>query len=323
MDNRLPARPVPAILPPALPARPVEPLEVPVIHGDTQSSEATSPAFGTPQLDTSTVPIPAQDSDTTVDTSEVNAAPSIEPASAALSERAQAFLERQGQMRFPADDVAFTNELFGEAFTVAQANNAADNFAREGVPLALPALDIRADQVADNASQHSSDSDESTDDDFAAGGAGAARRAANNIAPADLAAIDAAEVEEEMIFLEADLMGILEAIGLLGPVIALIQNAALITLLMITLLAAAVWAPLMLGKTFSAVSPSFILLQPVTDLLTPRQTLIGCYYYLSTSFALPLILSPDTSFELSNWLGILPKKRNLIRRPLSKACHAI
>ena len=81
----------------------------------------------------------------------------------------------------------------------------------------------------------------------------AADRAVGGIAPDDQAAIDALRDEEEM-FWEADLEGIMEAVGLRGPLVALLQNVGLMTLLVTSLLAVAVWMPLMLGKTVVAVS---------------------------------------------------------------------
>ena len=80
----------------------------------------------------------------------------------------------------------------------------------------------------------------------------AADRAIGGIAPDEQAAIDALRDEEEM-FWEADLEGIMEAVGLRGPLIALLQNVGLMTLLVTSLLAVAVWMPLMLGKTVVAV----------------------------------------------------------------------
>ena len=162
-----------------------------------------------------------------------------------LSEAAQAFIDRQRQMTNTAAEDALIDrineQVYGEQGPEGQASSAA---------LALPRPDVRADVADDRASQHSSDSDDSLDHGHPAG----QPRRPGDIAAADLAAIDAAEAEEDVIFLEADLFGIFEAIGLLGPIIALVQNAALMTLLIITLLAAAIWAPLMLGKTISAVS---------------------------------------------------------------------
>lgn len=56
------------------------------------------------------------------------------------------------------------------------------------------------------------------------------------------------------LFFEADMHGILEAVGIQGPIIALLQNVALVSLLIACLLVVAVWIPLMTGKTIAAVS---------------------------------------------------------------------
>lgn len=56
------------------------------------------------------------------------------------------------------------------------------------------------------------------------------------------------------LFFEADLQGILEAVGIQGPILALLQNVALVSLLIACLLVVAVWLPLMFGKTIAAVS---------------------------------------------------------------------
>lgn len=60
------------------------------------------------------------------------------------------------------------------------------------------------------------------------------------------------------LFFEADLQGILEAIGINGPILALLQNVALVSLLISCLLVCAVWVPLMFGKTIAAVSGKMI-----------------------------------------------------------------
>ena len=163
-----------------------------------------------------------------------------------LSEAAQAFIDRQRQMTNTAAEDALIDRINEQVC----GGQGAEGQASAVAGLDLPRPDVRTDVVDDHASQHSSDSDDSLDHGHPAG----QPRRPGDIAAADLAAIDAAEVEEDVIFLEADLFGIFEAIGLLGPIIALVQNAALMTLLIITLLAAAIWAPLMLGKTISAVS---------------------------------------------------------------------
>lgn len=56
------------------------------------------------------------------------------------------------------------------------------------------------------------------------------------------------------LFFEADLQGILEAVGIQGPILALLQNVALVSLLIACLLVVAIWLPLMFGKTIAAVS---------------------------------------------------------------------
>lgn len=158
----------------------------------------------------------------------------LEPGSTrvAMSEAAQAYLERQRQMA---------------GVTVEPPAIAGGTVAATDQDLHLSAADVRADRL-DTASQHSSDSEDSLDRDHPAHPAANA----GDLGAADLAAIQAAEAEEEF-FIEADILGILEAIGVLGPIVALVQNAALMTLLLVTLLAAGLWAPLMLGKTLAAV----------------------------------------------------------------------
>jgi len=71
---------------------------------------------------------------------------------------------------------------------------------------------------------------------------------------ADLAAIEALDAEDDLLF-EADIEGILEAVGMQGPLLALMQNVALMDLLISVLLGVAIWLPLMIGKTIAAVSP--------------------------------------------------------------------
>lgn len=73
------------------------------------------------------------------------------------------------------------------------------------------------------------------------------------ILPNDFPAAQAMDNEDE-IFFEADLEGILEAVGMRGPMLALMQNVALMVLLISVLLAVVVWVPLMVGKTIVAVS---------------------------------------------------------------------
>lgn len=157
-----------------------------------------------------------------------------------LSEAAQAFVDRQRQ-RLASSDVP--DAVDGSTELVP-----ASPVARQAGPV-LPAADVRAHERHETASTYSSDSEDSLEHPHPA----RPNHPAGDVAPADLAAIEAVEAEEDAILIEADLIGILEAIGILGPLVALVQNAALITLLIVTLLAAGVWAPLMLGKTIAAV----------------------------------------------------------------------
>jgi E3 ubiquitin-protein ligase MARCH6 len=69
----------------------------------------------------------------------------------------------------------------------------------------------------------------------------------------DPLAIDDDENPDDLFF-EADLQGILEAVGIHGPIFVLLQNVALVALLIASLLVVAVWVPLMFGKTVAAVS---------------------------------------------------------------------
>jgi len=97
---------------------------------------------------------------------------------------------------------------------------------------------------------HGNDSDDEDDDDPLFGPDPGANVA---FAPEDPLAMGEDDNPDDLFF-EADLQGILEAVGIHGPVFALLQNVALVALLIASLLVVAVWVPLMFGKTVAAVS---------------------------------------------------------------------
>lgn len=102
-----------------------------------------------------------------------------------------------------------------------------------------------------------SDSEDGDEEDDLFGRVGAVDPLAP-IAENDPAAFDGDDNPDDLFF-EADLQGILEAVGIHGPIMALLQNVALVTLLIACLLVVSVWLPLMFGKTIAAVSAlSFI-----------------------------------------------------------------
>lgn len=103
------------------------------------------------------------------------------------------------------------------------------------------------------------DSDTEDEDDalFGAPGGGPA----GNAAALDDPILFDGDDNPDDLFFEADVQGILEAVGVNGPILALLQNVALVSLLISCLLVCAVWVPLMFGKTIAAVSstgPSYV-----------------------------------------------------------------
>lgn len=161
-------------------------------------------------------------------------------------------------------------EVKGDAIPAAPVPVTEPNEQAAQPPPAPIDLDVQLEEESDSDTSSSSEDDDDDDDDpdpllpplrgnIAAGQRGAG---AGDIPAEDLAAIQAAENEEELFF-EADIDGILEAVGMKGPIMALLQNVALITLLITLLLGLAVWAPLMIGKTVVAMNLLKLLLLPV------------------------------------------------------------
>ena len=148
----------------------------------------------------------------------------------------------------------------------------ADPMAREEHIVAQAPLRQAPSEVESASEASSSEYDDTDGEDHdhpAAAPLGAANRlrradagGQRDLAPEDLAAIQAMENEEDLFF-EADLDGVLEAIGIQGPLLALLQNSALMILLIAVLLALAVWVPLMLGRTVVATNALRVFFVPV------------------------------------------------------------
>ena len=201
---------------------------------------------------------------------------------------AQAFLDRQRQredgLRDHQQALWLNHEQGAEGKEAQLTTGSSDTSVNEG-NLVVPGLAMEETRVEQHTAEDGLDDDNpseasSYDDDDSdisdhnhdhpavpAGGAVARRNAIRGgprpgIAPEDLAAIDAVENEDDLFF-EADLEGILEAVGMQGPLLSLLQNASLMILLIAVLLAMTIWLPLMLGKTVVATNALKAVFVPV------------------------------------------------------------
>lgn len=156
----------------------------------------------------------------------------------------------------PASSPRFERRMDSDDFGV---ESASDGELEDDEPLAAPLLGPAPAPNAARRGGHAhdigNDSDSEDEEEVMFGPAvgGGAGPAGNPAALDDPILFDADDNPDDLFF-EADLQGILEAVGIHGPILALLQNVALVSLLISCLLVCAIWIPLMFGKTIAAVS---------------------------------------------------------------------